>query len=77
MVKRSEEEKVRVHIHMFKRDKERIDAWRIDKTGGERIKFSESVCMIVRKFLDQVEAKAMAGAAHPKLTEDDMEIFEK
>lgn len=71
MVKRSPEKQIRVHIFMFERDKERLEAY-----FARKLKFSEGVRMIIRKFLDQVDEKSNRDAIHPKLTAKDMEIIE-
>lgn len=51
---RLEEEPIaRTHLWLFKRDIERLQ-----QLFGDKIGYSRSVRMIVRKFLDGVEAKA-------------------
>ena len=51
------EELVRKHVWLYAKDVERIDAM-----FGQTIGFSKAFRLIVRKFMDQAEAKAQHGA---------------
>jgi hypothetical protein len=57
-MRRLEEEGVRVHLVLFKRDIERIDKFFAQGTPGTvQIKRSEAIRKIITKFLDQVDAR--------------------
>lgn len=61
MARHVEEETVRCHVHIFKEDKEKLEA--MYGTGSKHpIGFSQAVRKIIRKFLANAEAKASADA---------------
>jgi hypothetical protein len=57
MVRRLDEETVRVHIHLYTRDVARIEA-----LFTPRLKFNRAVRDMVRVMLDRIEAEAKLGA---------------
>ena len=61
-----DEELIRVHIWIYKRDHERIMAY-FDKTLG----FSRAARMMLRKFLDNLEAQSAATAKPIKAQPND------
>ncbi len=56
--KREGEPQVRIHTWIYERDKQRLDA-----LYGQTVGHSKVIRLIVRKFLDGIEAKAMGRAA--------------
>lgn len=63
-----DEETERIHLHLYKRDILRIHALR------GKAQFNKVVRNMIRKMLDQMEAKAMRAAAPIKSTEKDFEL---
>lgn len=72
MSRKSDEEMERTHILLFKRDVERIKAH-----FGNNLGYSKAIRLIVRKFLDQVEARALQGAKHPELSQEVKDLVSK
>lgn len=61
MVRRAEEETVRCHVHIFKEDKEKLEA--LFGPGSKNpIGFSHAVRKILRTFLKGAESRAIANA---------------
>lgn len=57
MANQLDEPTVRVHVHFYKRDIERIEA-----LFGHRLKRAEAVRQLVRQMLDRIEAQAQGQA---------------
>ena len=72
MPRKSDEEMERTHVLLYKRDIERIKAHYSDNLG-----YSKAIRLIVRKFLDQIEAKALRNAKHPELTDEAVSLVEQ
>jgi metal-responsive CopG/Arc/MetJ family transcriptional regulator len=64
MPRREEEEVVRVHVHLFKRDIDRLDELFEHSMGR-----AKAVRKIVRAFINNVEAKASERSAHVTATD--------
>ena len=57
MSRRGEEEMIRVHINMPKRDLDRVK-----QLWGESLGVSKAVSSIVRKYIERIERKAAENA---------------
>jgi len=61
-----DEETVRIHLHLFKRDVERINAIR------GKARFNTVVRSMIRTVLNNLDAKVAAEAAPIKIEEEDL-----
>lgn len=57
MVRQLNEPTVRIHVHLFKRDAERLDA-----LFKHRLSRAEAIRQVVRQCLDRIEAQAAQSA---------------
>jgi len=72
MPKYESEEIARRHIWLYARDIERTEL-----LFGRTLGFSKAIRLMVRKFLNSVEAKGLIEAHHPIVTESDLKLMEE
>ncbi len=72
MPKYESEEISRRHIWLYSRDIERTEL-----LFGRTLGFSKAIRLMVRKFLNSVEAKGLIDAHHPIIADSDLQIMKE